>query len=165
VPLQGYGDERVQKNWVPFVDPRSGELHAIYGYEPLVVLRIDVETGRCAPVVEVTERRNLGRWRGSAGPLPLPEELGGGWLVLVHEVAVHGRRRYYFHRFAHYDQDWRLRRASRPFFFRERHIEFSCGMCIMHGGERLLIAFSVLDSEAWLAEVELEVVERSLRPV
>jgi hypothetical protein len=155
----------VQKNWLPFVDPRSGDLYAIYSYEPLVVLRIDVETGRCAPVVEVKEGRNLARWRGSAGPLVLPEELGGGWLVLVHEVAWHGRRRYYFHRFAHYDQAWRLQRVSPQFFFRERHIEFSCGMCYMHGGGRLLVAFSVLDREAWLAEVELEGVERSLRPV
>jgi glycosyltransferase involved in cell wall biosynthesis len=165
VPLQGYGDERVQKNWLPFVDPRSGDLHAIYSYEPLVVLRIDVETGRCEPVVEVKEGRHLVRWRGSAGPLVMPEELGGGWLVLVHEVAWHGRRRYYLHRFAHYDEAWRLQRASRQFYFRERHIEFSCGMCYMHGGGRLLVAFSVLDSEAWLAEVELDLVERSLRPV
>jgi glycosyltransferase involved in cell wall biosynthesis len=174
VPLHGYGDERVQKNWLPFVEPRDGELHAIYGYAPLVVLRIDVRSGRCEPVVEVDHGRNLARWRGSAGPLRLPDELGGGWLVLVHEVVWLGRR-YYFHRFAHYDEDWRLRRVSRPFYFRERHIEFSCGMCAAQDcaaqdcaaqdSRHLVVAFSVMDREAWLAKLELERVIAELRPV
>ena len=164
VPLSGYGDDRSQKNWLPFVDPHTGELHALYGYAPLVVLRVDVETGVCKPVVQVEHRRNLGRWRGSAGPLALPPQLGGGWLVLIHDVSWHGRR-YYLHRFVHYSEDWELRRVSRPFFFRQREIEFSCGMCFAHEPGRLIVGFSVMDREAWLAEVELGVVDELLKPV
>jgi hypothetical protein len=164
VPLSGYGDERSQKNSLPFVDPRTGDLLALYGYAPLVVLRVDVETGHCSPVAEVAHGRNLGRWRGSAGPLALPAELGGGWLVLIHDVSWHGRR-YYLHRFAHYADDWRLLRVSRPFFFRQREVEFSCGMCFAHEPGRLIVGFSVMDREAWLAEVDLGEVERMLRPV
>src|SRR5436190_8217322 len=40
-PLVGHGDDRVQKNWLPFVDDETGDLLAVYGYEPLVILRID----------------------------------------------------------------------------------------------------------------------------
>ena len=43
VPLTGHGDDRVQKNWLPFVDEATGDLLAVYAYEPLTVLRIDPE--------------------------------------------------------------------------------------------------------------------------
>src|SRR5690606_38090000 len=37
-PLTGHGDDRPQKNWLPFV--AGGEVFAIYSYQPLVVLKV-----------------------------------------------------------------------------------------------------------------------------
>ncbi len=163
-PLVGHGDDRVQKNWLPFVDPVTGDLFAIYGYEPLIVLRIDPVSGRCRLVVERPQSRHFEHWRGSAGPIDLPPELGGGRLVLIHEVAYQGRR-YYLHRFVTVDADWRIDRVSRPFFFRHRGIEFAAGACLSHDGADVLITFGVEDCEAWLCRVALRDVLRSLQPL
>jgi len=155
VPLRGHGDNRVQKNWLPFEDPRTGELGAVYSCEPTTILRIDAATGECRPLVERPTGRNLGHFRGSAGPLPLPQRFGGGRLLIVHEVAMQGLR-YYLHRFVLADSEWRIVKASRPFFFRHLGIEFACGAALAHGDEELLITFGVEDREAWLARIFLD---------
>ena len=161
-PLTGHGDERVQKNWLPWVE--DGTLLALYGYEPLVVLRIDPDTGRCAPILERPQGRHFEDWRGSAGPITLPHEFGGGRLLLIHEVAYQGRR-YYLHRFATVDAEWRIDRVSRPFYFRHLGIEFAAGMCETHDGEGVLITFGVEDREAWLTRIPLRRVLELLRPL
>ena len=164
VPLAGHGDDRPQKNWLPFHDGASGELRAVYGYEPLEVLRIDPETGRCAVAVSRHTGRNLQGFRGSAGPVEIPPALGGGRLLVVHHVAVHGRRNY-LQRFLHVDEEWNLRRASRPFTFRGGEIEFPAGACLSHSGEELLVALGVEDREAWICRIPLARVLDLLRPL
>ena len=158
-PLTGHGDDRPQKNWLPFVI--GSELFAIYSYEPLVVVKIDDATGRVEVVVERAQGRTFDDWRGSAGPIDLPSHLGGGRLVLIHAVSWNPVRRY-THRFIRMDADWRITHASRPFFFRTLGIEFGCGMCLAHGDDDVLISFGVEDREAWLCRVPLADVCRQL---
>ena len=81
--------------------------------------------------------RTLDAFRGSAGPVDLPIEAGGGRLLLVHEVAFHNLR-YYLHRFLRVDDEWRCTSVSRPFYFRHLGIEFACGACLAHGGDVLI---------------------------
>jgi glycosyltransferase involved in cell wall biosynthesis len=164
VPIQGYGDERTQKNWLPFVDRQTGELRALYGLDPVVVLRIDPESGRAEPVVERSHERDLSRFRGSAGPIELPASAGGGRLVVAHEVAFHGLR-YYMNRFLRLDDAWDVVEASRPFFFLHRGIEFACGATLSHREDELLITFGVEDREAWLCRIGLDAVTALLRPL
>lgn len=155
-PLWGFGDELVQKNWLPFVD-RDGGLRALYSYEPTVVLAIDSETGKCTAACTRSSGRGLTGWRGSAGPIGLPDEQGGGWLAVVHQALMLGRR-YYLHRFVRFDRDWNLVAVSRPFYMLRRGIEFVCGLCLAHGGDHLLLSFGVNDGEAWLLRKPLNVV-------
>jgi hypothetical protein len=162
-PLSGYHDDQPQKNWLPFTDSRSGELFAIYGYDPFVVLRVDAESGHCEPAIERVHDRDFGIFRGSAGPIDLPPEAGGGRLIIVHQVAFH-HLRYYLHRFLRVDDDWNLTAASRPFFFRQRTIEFACGACLSHDND-LLITFGINDREAWLCRVTFENLNAMLRPL
>jgi glycosyltransferase involved in cell wall biosynthesis len=162
-PITGYHDELTQKNWLPFADPQSEDLLAIYSYEPFVVVRIDPETGSCVPIVERPQGRNFDLFRGSAGPIDLPEELGGGRLVIVHHVSYQ-HMRYYLHRFLHVDADWQVVGASRPFFFRKLGIEFAAGACWSHDGD-LLITFGVNDAEAWLCRVSVDALKSMLRPL
>jgi tetratricopeptide (TPR) repeat protein len=163
-PLHGHDDDRPQKNWLPFADGAdSRELLAVYSYEPLVVLRVDQDTGSCEPTVERTQGRPFDLFRGSAGPIDLPAERGGGRLLLVHAVAFH-EIRYYLHRFLRVDDEWRVTAASRPFYFQHLGIEFACGACIAHEGD-LLVTFGVEDREAWLCRIPLERVCELLRPL
>jgi glycosyltransferase involved in cell wall biosynthesis len=164
VPIRGYGDERAQKNWLPFVDRETGELRALYGFDPLVVLRVDPDSGRAEPVVERPQGRAFSLFRGSAGPIELPAAAGGGRLVIVHQVAFHGLR-YYMHRFLRIDDAWDVVEASRPFFFLRRGIEFACGAALSHGEEEVLITFGVEDREAWLCRIGLDAVTSLLRPL
>lgn len=161
VPVTGYHDELTQKNWLPFADPDSNDLLAIYSYEPFVVVRIDPETGRCVPFVERPQGRNFDLFRGSAGPIDLPDALGGGRLVIVHHVSYQ-HIRCYLHRFLQVDAGWRVVAASRPFFFRKLGIEFAAGACWSHDGD-LLITFGVNDAEAWLCKVPVATIKAMLR--
>jgi tetratricopeptide (TPR) repeat protein len=160
-PLAGHGDDRIQKNWLPFVDRETGALHVVYAYEPLTVLHVDPASGRCRAVVEVLQGRHFEQWHGSAGPIDLPD---GGRLLLIHEVSVQGLR-YYLHRFVRVDPDWRIDRVSRPFFFRNRGVEFAGGATLTHEGTDLLITYGVEDREAWLCRIPLAGVLDLLRPV
>lgn len=163
VPLSGYADDQVQKNWLPFVSPDSGALSAVYGYAPFVVLEIDPVSGVCHPVVVHEHQRPFDSFRGSAGPVPLPAHAGGGHLLLVHEVAF-SQLRYYLHRFVRTDDEWRITEVSRPFFFLHRGIEFACGMCVSHDGD-LLITLGTEDRDAWLCRVPMDTVLGLLRPL
>ena len=127
-------------------------------------MRIDPSSGACEPATERAEPRPLGAFRGSAGPVDLPGAFGGGRLVLVHEMAFHGIR-YYLHRFLALDEDWRITRASRPFLFQHRGIEFACGACVAHGEKDLLVSFGIEDREAWICRVPLRSIVSSLRPL
>ncbi len=158
-PVSGHGDDRPQKNWLPFV--AGFELFALYGYEPLVVLKIDDESGDAEVVAEQPQGRDFHHWRGSAGPIALPARVGGGRLVLVHAVATRNGRRY-THRLLRVDDEWHVTHASRPFYFRRLGIEFACGMCLAHGDDEVLITFGVEDREAWVCRVSLEEVCRQL---
>lgn len=163
VPLVGYGEDLVQKNWLPFWAPGPGRLRAVYGYAPFVILEIDPASGQCAPVVTHDHARPFDTFRGSAGPVPLPAEVGGGHLLIVHEVAAH-RVRYYQHRFVRVDDDWHVTEVSAPFIFRQTGIEFACGACLSHEGD-LIVTFGSMDREAWISRVPLDAVIRLLQPL
>lgn len=77
---------------------------------------------------------------------------GGGYLGVIHEVAVIGGHRAYEHRFVWFDNALALRRISQPFAFREpRAIEFAAGLAVL--GDRVVVSFGVRDAEAWLVEL------------
>lgn len=80
----------------------------------------------------------------------------GGWLALVDEVQWRSDAKLEFHRhrFVWFDQTDMLRRVSRPFFFNQKGVERAAGLAWHPDGERLVISYSVTDSEAWIATVD-----------
>ena len=163
-PLVGVFDDRPQKNWLPFVGADGG-VRAIYGYAPLTVLRLDVRAGRYEVDVQVRHRRRAKTWRGSAGPVSIPDS--DRRLMLVHDVIIRNRpggrsERTYLHRFIECDAAFSLTRVSRPFVFMEEGIEFACGMTLSHNGANLMIGVGIQDKRAYLCQVSLAEVERML---
>ena len=73
--------------------------------------------------------------------------------------------RYYQHRFVWFDETNTLRGVSRPFFFHKKGVEFAAGLAWHPDGKRLLISYSVADSEAWIATVDAAEVRGVLEDV
>jgi len=82
-----------------------------------------------------------------------------GWLGIIHEAHHYLDRpwkRYYSHRFVWYTAEFTLGRVSRPFFFKDKVIEFVAGLT-WHpeaAAKELIISFGFRDCEAWLARVD-----------
>jgi glycosyltransferase involved in cell wall biosynthesis len=91
-----------------------------------------------------------------------------GWLSVVHEARPlpgESYKRYYYHRFALYDQDFKLAKLSPPFVFHDRTIEFCAGMCWNPNVDyrtELVLSYGVKDECARVARIKDDEVERFL---
>jgi FkbM family methyltransferase len=149
VPLKWSGAQAIEKNWLPFED--WGELRLVYGYEPLVVLRVDEATGACTEVARHPVPWHSGRFRGSAGPVRAPGEKPG-WLLLVHEVTVDGDQRIYGQRLLELDAEYKPTRLSAPFYIDHRGVEFPLGFVALDA-ERAIITYGREERESAYAIV------------
>jgi hypothetical protein len=155
LPLIGAFDDRAQKNWLPYAAPDG--VRAIYGYDPLTILTLDVDRGSYRVERLVDSPMDARRWRGSAGPIFWPEPARGRRVVLVHE-AVHRegadgvRERVYVHRAVEYDALFRLTRFSKPFVFAHHGVEFACGMITSWEGD-VLVTVGIEDREAYVCRI------------
>lgn len=150
--LRPVGPRVHEKNWMPQVKPGTAEgaaetLQFIYLCDPT---RIVDERG--ATLSEAPPAIAAQRFRGGTQLIAF----AGGWLALIHEVQwrTAEKRRYYLHRFVWFDEANALRKVSRPFFFDKKGVEFAAGLAWHPDERRLLISYSVADSESWIATVE-----------
>jgi hypothetical protein len=155
VPLDGPEEGRCEKNWLPVV--KDGELYAIYSYQPTTVLKIDRMTGKCEVAIQKDSPHDFSKLRGSAAPIPFDN----GFLALVHEVAFTDERTY-LHRFVFFDKDFNITKASKPFTFLHKGIEYSCGMTTDHDEKQLIISIGLEDRKAFLAFVDLDYIRTLL---
>ncbi|TPK71264.1 hypothetical protein FJ527_26900 [Mesorhizobium sp. B2-4-18] len=148
--LRPAGPRVHEKNWMPQVRPGTvgaGALQFIYLCDPT---RIVDERGstlsETPPAIAATS------FRGGTQLIAF----AGGWLALIHEVQWRAaeKRRYYLHRFVWFDEANTLRKVSRPFFFDKKGVEFAAGLAWHPDERRLLISYSVTDSESWIATVD-----------
>ncbi|TRD00173.1 glycosyltransferase [Mesorhizobium sp. WSM4305] len=161
--LRPAGPRLHQKNWMPQVKP--GTVGG--GAEALQFIYL------CDPTRTVDERGSTlsetppaiaaKSFRGGTQLIAF----AGGWLALIHEVQwrVAEKRRYYLHRFVWFDEANTLRKVSRPFFFDKKGVEFAAGLAWHPDERRLVISYSVTDSESWIATVDEAEVRSMLEDV
>ena len=143
--LEPAGPRLHEKNWMPLVEGEA--LRFVYLCDPTRLLddeaRVVAET---RPAIAAEE------FRGGSQAIPFD----GGRLTLIHEVQTEAssKRRAYHHRFVWLDGTGRLARVSRPFFLRQKGVEFAAGLAWHPDGDRLLMSFSMGEREAWIAAVE-----------
>jgi predicted GH43/DUF377 family glycosyl hydrolase len=152
-------ENRTEKNWMPII----GKLDKyIYKCDPLQIID---DNGRVTTIT--TPAVDLRYCSGSTQAIPFD----GGHLTMVHERqahldSMHGQRNYQ-QRFLWLDNELRIRKISRRFFFDNEKSsdsgQFPCGMCMHPDGERLVISYGVLDREAFLATVDADEVSQMLR--
>jgi glycosyltransferase involved in cell wall biosynthesis len=144
-----------EKNWLPWSN--GEQVFMLYGYDPLVVLEVDVVTG----VARETSRRSPGRsaasWRGGAPPEISP---WGRLVFIVHEVAHFDDRRVYMHRFVELDRERSLSRCSLPFVIDHAGVEYVAGLLSL--GETAIVTYGHEEREARWAEFSWEDIGRLL---
>lgn len=138
-----------QKNWMPIAD------HGTFMYRLGEVVDSDGKT-------LVKHETGLSVDRISGGSQVI--DYGDKWLAVVHEAQLSpgSTKRYYYHRFALFDADFRLLKLSRPFCFNEKVIEFCAGMCWHPDGEHLVFSYGFQDAEARIATIHSDDIEKLL---
>lgn len=160
IALMGPNPCRCEKNWLPFV--KDDQFHVIYSYEPLVIYKPNVEKGfhdigHSEVLVRHSSKYDFSRFSGSAPPI----EFDDGYLILVHEIAYEDQR-IYMERFVYLDRDLNIKKASKPFIFLHKGIEYCCGIAIDHEEKNLVMSIGIEDREAYLCTVDLNTVRTML---
>lgn len=158
VPLKSPKGADCEKNWLPFV--KNDELHAIYWYDPLTILKVNQETGECETVLCKETAHNFSKFRGSAAPIAFDD----GYLALIHEVIFTDQRNY-LHRFVYFDKDFQIKKVSKPFVFFHKGIEYCPGMAIDHEGKNCILTVGFEDRQAFIVSSSLDHIRSILEPL
>ena len=159
--LDWEGLQEHEKNWMPIAG-RDGWLYAAGHNGRTVTVQADAEMPGVFEVLGHAEAPPMAAgFRGGGQLVPFR----GGWLAIVHEVAVmQDGRRAYEHRFVWFDAGFRLARWSPLFAFREQKaIEFAAGLVYRDGW--VAVSFGVRDAEAWLAWLQEDELCQLMTPV
>jgi hypothetical protein len=155
IPLYGPDPNRCEKNWLPFI--KDDQLHLIYSCDPFVLYKFNDD--HCETVLSYEQNYDFTAFRGSASPIAFDN----GYLMLVHEtVQFPDLSRNYLHRFIFLDQNFLIKRLSKPFVFVHSGIEFCCSMVINHSETQLIMSIGVEDNLASLCFIDLETIRAML---
>jgi glycosyltransferase involved in cell wall biosynthesis/predicted GH43/DUF377 family glycosyl hydrolase len=130
-----------EKNWMPMLN--GGD--PIWMYRPGTTMDADGNPRAVhVPALAVDDFSGGGQM----------VRMDAGWLGIVHTARPDPMtgKRYYWHRFVFFDNDGALTKASRPFVFFDKQIEFAAGLALFHG--KVIVSFGVLDREAWIASID-----------
>lgn len=128
---------------------KDNELFTLNSFDPLTIDRID-DTGH-HQIVSYIPSQDLSKLRWSVSPIPFDQ----GYLLVVHEV-VFDQKAYYMHRFLKLDKDFKIKSLSKPFFFKQKSVEYCSGMTIDHTGKNLILTLGVEDREAYFVTISLD---------
>lgn len=160
--LDGPYPDKIEKNWMPFF--HKNEIYAIYGYDPFIIYKFDINTGKYETIVSYIPEIDLTRLRGSAPPISYEINDEQGYLLITHEVIIFGEYNYY-HRFVWINKNFRIQKISHPFYFKLRGFEFCAGMCHMHDEDCVFVSTGVRDREALVYKVENTKIRKMLKNI
>lgn len=148
--------KRTEKNWTPFI--HNNELYFIYTFQPMIILKPNIETGICTVYEYGINSIDMTTYRGGSQMIKVNDY----YICIVHQVAFDGKRRYYYHRFVFMNDELRIKKVSPIFSFSNNPtIEYCAGMCF--DGKQLVITYGFEDKEPYIATVNhLEVLDLSL---
>ena len=139
-----------EKNWMPI----DGDMRWMYRLDKFVNDKVEFTD---LPKSDF----DVGQISGGSQVIPF----NGGRICLVHEARPlpdKPHKRYYWHRFAYLDHEFKLTHLSHPFVFDDKQIEFAAGLCWHPDGKRLVISYGVRDEEARIALVDEKEVGKML---
>lgn len=159
--LEGAGVHAHGKNWLPF-STKDGTTFIIYCSHPLIIYRLNKESGELTTEKHEDSPHDFSAFRGSAPPIPWQD----GYLYLIHEVmhvdGKYGLERRYLHRFVWLDSHLTIKKISKPFVFQHIGIEYCCGMTTDHAEKNLILSIGIEDKEAHLCTVSIPTINNML---
>jgi glycosyltransferase involved in cell wall biosynthesis len=141
-----------EKNWAPLVTPNGMQFF---------MYRLDRKVDNQGVITQLADLPlDVGHISGGSQFI----HMAGLYLGVVHvaNLRADNHQRYYFHRFALLDKDFRLVKMSQPFTFRDRQIEFCSGLCRHPNGKEFVLSYGIKDAAACFATVGIEDVARFL---
>jgi GR25 family glycosyltransferase involved in LPS biosynthesis len=175
--------DKPNKNWAPLViqQPYGEVLLLIVDVDPLLIVKPDLESGRCHLVHAAPARSHpklFAPARNSTVTARLPDGTQGGvrsrlgrFLMLVHSKYVASDfvpsvpTVYYQHRFAVVDVDTMTTTLSEPFNVEKAgfpHIEYVSGLLVDARRRQVVIGYGIQDKEARSVRLSYEKVNRLL---
>lgn len=149
IPLKGPNPWRHEKNWLPYI--KDDELYIVYSFNPFTMYKVNEETGDLTLYKNITLVENFDM-RGSASFIPYK----GGLLATVHQSYNFS----YMQRFIWMDYDFTVLKYSIPFYFQEKGLQYSMGMC--HSDEGLILTNSIKETSPSIAIIDYAVVDSYL---
>lgn len=151
IPLKGPSTHRHEKNWLPWI--KNDELYIVYMFNPFMLYKVNEETGELTLIKELTLVDNF-NVKGSAPFIPYKD----GLLATVHHTT---RDLSYMQRFVWMDKDFTALKYSKPFYFEQKGVEFTLGMCDYNNGG-IIMAISIRDNYAHLKTIDYSIVDAYL---
>lgn len=161
--IQDVNHDQNQKNWMPFI--KNNELYFLYSVDPTIVVEHNLNTHKSNIIkTNDVDKFDLKNQRGSSHVVYLEEY--NSYICITHEVYWKPHR-IYLHRFILLNDNLQVINVSDPFYFRERNIEFCCGMARHKNrntfSDTLYLSFGVRDNEAWIMKVLIGSVMQFIR--
>lgn len=155
----GHAQGQCQKNWLPFM--HEGAVKFVYQINPFEVW----DLGGKLTIRWKSDKISLDGFRGSAGPVPWRSEKESSerFLMVIHNSHYSDGGRRYYHRFLTLDYNLKPVRLSLVCRWTDDSIEYVSGLCPKRCGEdAYIVVFGTKDSEAYLAEMSKESIEKML---
>lgn len=157
----------LEKNWIPLssqiITKTKDEFYFIYYHYPWQVITFNPENNKLTSTPGL-KGLPLSKERGSTPPVIISGEKER-FIGLTHNVFYeenHGNHsRFYHHRWIEYGytkQGFVPIRASVPFCFKVKQIEFACGLAVSQDKTKLVVSLGIGDRDACLALVDLDYV-------
>lgn len=140
----------VEKNWMPF--EWNGKAYVLYSLVPFVIKSVSIDDCKQIPISFEIEQKLKG-YHGSTNAIPFEK----GYLCLVHKLEENRIH----HRWVYWSVEKGPLAISNPFvLFQHSYIEFPCSLVCYN--ERIFISLGVNDDKAFILEVSLYSIYKSL---
>lgn len=146
---------RYEKNWLPFTI--NDNLYFIYGYNPFAIIKVDLQDYTYKLFFEEDYGSKLEGFRGSTPPI----EFDDGYLFIIHEAC----NSIYTHRFIYMNKDFKIKKISDPFYFKQLFMEFCCGLTSSIKGNKIIISFGISYNSSFLCKLKKNYVNSLLKEI
>lgn len=163
--MNGINDfDRAEKNWM-YINDYDDNFKFIHSYDPITIIEVEniknKEICKVNIISEIETDLDFSRFRGSGYPIKYSNET---FLSVIHEVIFRtgDNRRYYVHRFILYDNNYKIIKISKSFYFDHLGIEFCRGISESHNLNEIILTVGIEDKEARIYTIDTHIISNLL---